>query len=167
MSSHSDIAPERAVGPSDDELLSLGKLHFLAGFCPVHKHLSAMALARIFHPALSQGCVRFFENDMGKTAAALIWARLSDTVSERLLRDRIPPTQDEWTSGSNLWFLDLIAPFGQGLAVAKHIARSPPEEPFYFARLDAKGHVRKVVRGDGTVVKGRIKTWHRLPGSGA
>jgi len=32
--------------------------------------------------------------------------------------------------------------------VARHIARKPPAEPFFFARLNANGLVQKVVRGD-------------------
>jgi len=138
----------RAMGPSESELLSIGKLQFLASFCPLHQKMPAHALARIFYPALNNGCVRFFENENGHTAAALIWARLSSDVSDRLLRTGTLPTQSEWTSGDKLWFLDLLAPFGHGRIVARTIARSPPEEPFWFARIDQSGALRKVVRGD-------------------
>jgi len=155
------MAPKRAqireIGPSESELLSIGKLQFLASFCPVHRHMPAFALARVFYPAINQGCVRFFENESGKTAAALIWARLSADVSNHMLAHRVPPKEADWVSGDTLWFLDLLAPFGQGQEIARTIARNPPEEPFCFARLDASGQVRRVVRGDI-----RQKMGHRM-----
>lgn len=157
-------AHHQSVGPTESELLSIGKLQFLAGFCPLHRQMPAFALARIFHPAINHGCVRYFENSQGRTAAALIWARLSSEVSERMLRDRIPPREDEWASGDTLWFLDLLAPFGHGRQIARTIARNPPPEQFYFARLNAQGGVRRVVRGDATRNRGdRIDTWQGLP----
>lgn len=144
----------RGAGPDESELLSIGKLHFLAGFCPLHRQLPSFALARIFYPAINNGCVRFFENDDGKTAAALIWARLSDDVSQHMLADRVPPKEADWTSGNTLWFLDLLAPFGHGRTVARQIARNPPSEAFCFARLDSAGQVRRVVRGDASQPRG-------------
>ena len=114
----------------------------------MHRRFPAEGLARLFVPAVNNGCVRFFENDAGQVCAALIWARLSDEVSERMLFEQKPPVAAEWVSGSNLWFLDILAPFDHGRVVARHIARHPPGEPFYFARVGKEGQLRKVVRGE-------------------
>lgn len=148
--------PQQGGGASRDaqmdrQMLALGQLHFLAAFCPLHQRLPAGWLARIFLPALNNDCVRFFHNDQGQVCAALIWARLNDEVSERMIYENVPPGADDWASGENLWFLDMLAPFNHGRTVARHIARNPPEGPFYFARLDGKGRVSKVVRGDASV----------------
>ena len=140
----------KAMRPTEAHLLALGKLSFLAGFCPLHRRFPGHALTALFVPAVNTGTVRFFEDENGATAAALIWARLTDEVSERMLFDKIPPSQADWTAGDNLWFLDLLAPFGHGPALARHIARKPPEGPFFFARLGTDGRVRKVVEGDAT-----------------
>lgn len=110
-------------------------------------------------PAINNNTVRLFENEDGFVCAALIWARLSDDVSQRMIFDRKPPEASEWTSGTNLWFLDVLAPFNHGKMVARHIARNPPEGPFYFARLGKGGVVRKVVRGDGTRRSGRVHAY--------
>ena len=139
---------------NDRHLLALGKLHFLAAFCPLHRRLPAAALARIFVPAANADSVRFFENEKGDTCAALIWARLTDEAAGRMLRDSRPPDAADWAAGDHLWFLDLLAPFGHARIVARHIARNPPAEPFRFARLDAVGKLRKVVRGDATARAG-------------
>ncbi len=154
----------QGVGPTESDLISIGKLQFLAGFCPTHRHWPAFALARVFYPAINHDCVRFFENEHKKTSAALIWARLSDHVSERMLFDRVPPSEAEWVSGDALWFLDILAPFGHGGLVARHIARNPPKEPFYFARLDGNGQVKRVIRGDVSLPNGqRLTSWALHP----
>lgn len=138
----------RSVGPTDDSLLSLGKLQYLATFCPLHSRYPAALLSRLFVPAIDHSCVRFFATDDGRPGAALIWARLSDEVSARMTHDQVPPRPEEWVSGDRLWFLDLIAPFGHGAFVARHIARNPPAEEFWFARLDAKGRLKRIIKGD-------------------
>lgn len=126
----------------------LGKLHFLVSFCPLHRNYPTVALDRLLVPAINHNCVRLFANENGQVAAALIWARLSHEVSERMIHDQVPPRPEDWAGGPDLWFVDLIAPFGDGPKVARHIARNPPQEPFWFARLDGRGRVRKVVTGD-------------------
>lgn len=137
----------------DMQLLSLGRLSFLAAFCPLHRAFPSYALSRLFLPAINHDCVRFFSNEDDQVCAALIWARLSDDVSERMIFDQTPPEGKDWASGTNLWFLDILAPFGHGRTVARTIARNPPEGPFYFARLGKGGTVRKVVRGDASARK--------------
>lgn len=135
--------------------MALGRLSFLASHCPLHRQFPAAALARIFIPAINHDCVRFFENEDGAVAAALIWARLSDEVGARMVHDSQPPDETQWASGKNLWFLDILAPFGHGTQVARHIARNPPGEPFFFARLGKAGALRKVVRGHAGARKGQ------------
>lgn len=142
-------------GAWNEQMLSLGRLSFLASFCPLHRNYPAAALARLFIPAVNHGCVRFFDNEEGRTCAALIWARLAEEVSERMVFDNQPPAAAEWASGENLWFLDILAPFGHGRTVARHIARHPPDGPFYFARLGDGGQVRKIVRGEARAPRRR------------
>jgi len=143
-------AARKTIGPTDDSLLSLGKLQYLASYCPLHSKFPSALLARLFVPAIDNGCVRFFATADGRPGAALIWARLSDDAVTRMILDKAPPGPDDWASGSNLWFLDLIAPFGQGAQVARHIARNPPAEPFWFARVDQNGRLKRVVQGEAS-----------------
>jgi len=141
------------VVPEAAQFEAYGKLSWLASFCPLHQRFSPALLRSFFLPAVTHDCVRFFANEQGTTAAALIWARLSDEVSQRMVFDNRPPAINDWNSGENLWFLDLIAPFGHGRQIARHLARNPPEDPFYFARLGRDGKITKVVHGD--ISKGR------------
>lgn len=148
--SRTPAADPRGAPPTDDQLLALGKLSFLAAYCPLHRSYPGHLMSAIFFPAVSNGCVRFFENDQGATAAALIWARLSEEVAVRMLSDGRPPSTQEWVAGDQMWFIDLLAPFGHGRIIARTIARNPPPEPFYFARLDGQGRLAKIVEGDPT-----------------
>ncbi len=141
------------------QISALGWLSFLASFCPLHRGYRGGALAELFIPAINHDCVRFFRNDEDRVCAALIWARLSDDVSERMVFEGKPPQPNEWKSGKNLWFLDILAPFNHGRMIARHIARQPPEGPFFFARLGADGRVRKVVRGDACSKNERVKAY--------
>jgi len=142
------MGDESAQQQTESQMASFGRLSMLASYCPLHKQFPVQALSR------------FFTNDDDQVCAALIWARLSDEVSQRMIYDQVPPTEKDWTSGTNLWFLDILAPFGHGKMVARHIARTPPEGPFYFARLGKGGRTRKVVRGDSSVRKNRVHSFH-------
>jgi cytolysin-activating lysine-acyltransferase len=158
--------PRAGIGPDESSVLALGWLSFLASFCPMHRRFPQEGLSRLFLPAINNDCVRFFRNDDGHICAALIWARLSDDVSQRMIYDQVPPDAREWDSGENLWFLDILAPFGHGGMVARHIARNPPDGPFYFARLGKGGAVKKVVRGDALRRTGRVSAFHLNTDSG-
>lgn len=140
--------PMGASDRVDKQFTALGYLHFLAGFCPRHQKLPALWLSKLFIPAVNSDCVRFFRNEEDHVCAALIWARLDSAGVERMLKSNELPRADDWARGKSLWFLDVLAPFHHGKLVARHIARNPPQEPFYFARLNEKGGLRKVVRAD-------------------
>lgn len=130
------------------DLEVFGALAFLASFCPLHRTWTAARLQGIFAPPAALRFVRIFKNTSGTPCAALLWARLSDDVAAGLARDSRPIRPEDWNSGPNLWFMDILAPFGHGKEVARAIARNPPPEKFHFARVDADGKVRKVVAGD-------------------
>lgn len=154
------MGDESAQQQTESQMASFGRLSMLASYCPLHKQFPVQTLSRLFIPAINNDTIRFFTNDDDQVCAALIWARLSDEVSQRMIYDQVPPTEKDWTSGTNLWFLDILAPFGHGKMVARHIARTPPEGPFYFARLGKGGRTRKVVRSDSSVRKNRVHSFH-------
>ncbi len=163
--SYSAMGPTEAV---DEQFAALGYLHFLAAYCPLHRRMPAAWLGKLFIPAVNSKCVRFFRNDKNNVCAALIWARLDEDAVDRMLRDSEPPDESVWSSGASLWFLDVLAPFDHGKLVARHIARNPPPEPFYFARLNKAGQVRKVVRAEARA-RGpdRMQSFHlRRPADG-
>jgi cytolysin-activating lysine-acyltransferase len=147
------------VSPADDtrpqgaealreRLETYGALAFLAAHCPRHRDWSAAELHALFAPAADRGFLRVFRNAEGTPCAVLLWARLSPEVARALAEEGRPLAPQDWTSGRELWFVDLIAPFGHGAQVARSIARRPPPEPFRFARLRPDGRAAKVVAAD-------------------
>jgi cytolysin-activating lysine-acyltransferase len=142
-----------AVFPIPDVIGVYGALAFLAARCPLHGRYSAAQLNQWFMPAVEHNCVRLFQNADGIPCAALIWARLSPEVSGRMLKANAAPGPEDWVSGNELWFMDILAPFGHGGIVARHIARNPPAEAFGFARVGADGRIRKIIRVPRTANK--------------
>ena len=128
-----------------DSLATYGALMLLAAHCPRHKTYSSEFLNRLFLPAVEHKSVRIFQTSNGQPCAGLIWARLSDDIALRMFTENRPPKAYEWGSGHHLWFLDLIAPFGHGKEVARHLARNPPKEAFSFARFGPDNKLRKLV----------------------
>lgn len=45
--------------------------------------------------------------------AFVTWAKVSDEVQQRLLLGQPKIAPHEWQSGSNVWLLDIVTPFGQ------------------------------------------------------
>lgn len=136
--------PSKRAEPHE-ALSTYGALSLLASQCPLHSTFLQKTLNKIFLPAIEHNSVRIFWTTDKKPCAALIWARLSDEVSQRMVTENRTPNPSEWNSGDHLWFLDLIAPFGHGKDIARHFARKPPNEAFSFARIGPDGRLRKVV----------------------
>ncbi len=156
-----------AVFPIPQVIGVFGALVFLAAQCPRHRDHSMVQLQRLFLPAVEHQCVRLFQNAEGMPCAALIWARLSSEVSSRMVDGNIPPAPAEWISGDELWFMDILAPFGHGRVVARHLARNPPAEAFRFARIGPDGRVRKVVSIGADEEQGRDLGAARTAGTGS
>ena len=135
--------------PLPDSIATYGALSLLAAHCPLHRTYSAELLNRLFLPAIEHKSVRIFRTSNNQPCAALIWARLSQTVASTMVTCNRPPKANEWNSGTHLWFLDLIAPFGHAGEIARHLARNPPKEAFSFARLGADRKIRKFVEVEG------------------
>lgn len=140
-----DPARGAASRPIPGAIGLYGALTFLAARCRLHGGYSARQLNQCFLPAVEHDCVRLFQNADGLPCAALIWARLSPEVSARMIDQNRAPEPDEWVSGDELWFMDILAPFGHGRVVARHIARNPPADAFHFARLGPDGRLARVV----------------------
>jgi hypothetical protein len=89
----------------------------------------------------------------------LLWARLSDSISVQMKCGTYHLRPNDWNSGDNLWFVDLIAPFGHGKDVARFVIKNPPPEQFQFARVGSSGGIERVISGDASRQRGtRMKT---------
>lgn len=94
----------------------------------------------------------FFDPVSNAPVGYATWAWLSAEVERRWLDE--PSTllhYSEWNEGDRLWIMDLVAPFGHGADIARHLRRHG-----FPGHAQAKSLRRD---GDGNVVK--ISTWGR------
>jgi cytolysin-activating lysine-acyltransferase len=100
-------------------------------------------------PALQAGQCKIYLDDERRPTAFVTWALVDEECHEALrLRGRNPPP-DRWASGGNLWFIDVIAPFGNALAVIRDLQRN------HFAHVSRAHSIKR--NADGGI--NRIKVW--------
>lgn len=145
-----EATPPRGTpaAPDPTSLLTLGELGYLCALCPEHKHWSAEYLHSLLLPPVLLRQVRIFRDDRKAPRAAMLWAYLSDELHSQL-RDKGKPFGPKgWNTGSHLWLMDVIAPFGHGRDVGRVIARMPPNRTFHYLRMWPDRTVRRVVECD-------------------
>jgi cytolysin-activating lysine-acyltransferase len=86
----------------------------------------------------------------GPTLVALAtWAWLSEGAENAYLQTGKVP-EGGWRSGGRLWFVDVLAPFGEARSVAQDLRRViPPGEVARSARWNSDGSLRKIGRFAG------------------
>jgi len=101
------VAPEeRKTGAS-----VLGEVVWLMSQSKTHQSVTAGELTSRLIPAINHGQVRVFQAK-DKLIGAAIWAFVSDEVEQRLAQSNPQLEPQDWTSGTTVWLIDLIAPFG-------------------------------------------------------
>jgi cytolysin-activating lysine-acyltransferase len=82
---------------------------------------------RLLPPMVLDQCRVFSKQDI--PWAFCSWARVNDAVDARLKSSVPVIAPHEWQSGTHLWLIDVVAPFGDAEAVAKEaIAQFAPGE---------------------------------------
>mgnify|MGYP001819532013 CR=1 FL=1 len=82
MTGQTGVTGRGAKCLSETQRLALGRLACRAGFRPLYRRYLGHALAALFIPAINNDTARFFEDENGATAAALIVARPSEELPE-------------------------------------------------------------------------------------
>ena len=104
--SNSAAPEERKTGAS-----VLGEVVWLMSQSKTHQSVTAGELNKRLLPAINHGQVRVFQAK-DKLIGAAIWAFVSDEVEQRLAQSNPQLEPQDWTSGTTVWLIDLIAPFG-------------------------------------------------------
>lgn len=126
---------------------ALGSMVWLSFHSPLHRNWPIASLEDNFWPALKHGqCKIYYDGEQPN--AFVTWALLDHPSHNRLLADGLTPGVDKWNSGKNLWFIDIVAPFGNALGVIRDLQRN------YFSEYNAHSIKRN---SDGTIA--RIKKW--------
>ena len=90
----------------------LGEITWLISQSPLHKNLFVCDLEWFVMPAILLEQFRLYPGPNGQPAGLIIWASVSDEVQARLENNQPRLAPQDWQSGSNLWLIEMIAPFG-------------------------------------------------------
>lgn len=93
-------------------LRAMGAVIYLAQRSPLHKRYSIQMLLERVGPSLSLNYSRYYEGQKLGPIAFVNRTFLSDKILNEILATGRSPAIHEWESGTNLYFVELIAPFG-------------------------------------------------------
>jgi cytolysin-activating lysine-acyltransferase len=110
-----------------------------------YRNYSLEQLGSYLIPPLDARQFKVYLDDKGRPAAFVTWA-LVDGQHHRALHDQgINPPPGKWSSGSNLWFTDLVAPAGDVRAIVRDIQKNIfPDRHAYSIRRNAVGGVKRI-----------------------
>lgn len=131
-----------------------GEIVWLMSQSPLHRHLKISDLEWLVMPALLSRQFYIFR-DGPRTVGLALWARLSPEAEAKLEKPLLDGdgrlTPEDWTSGPNLWLVDLIAPFAdqknrqREIMMADLISGPLKGREFRLHRTDATTGKREVV----------------------
>lgn len=133
-----------------DYFEALGMLTELALHSALHRNWFVADIGTNIVPALRAGqCKIYFDEHRLPTSFAT-WALVDDDGHAALKSHGRTPAPDRWTSGAHLWFIDVVAPFGNARQVVRDLQRQ------HFSHVPVAHAVRR--NADGSMR--RIQTWH-------
>ncbi len=132
-----------ALGPADRYML-MGELMELSLHSPVLREIEIQHFPEVFLRPYDLGQLRRWKRGEQIIGVAT-WAWLSQAAVEAMLRDGgVAP--DAWQSGDQLWFIDVIAPFGDMRAISRELRSHFPGVTGHSVRWNEDGTVKKVGR---------------------
>ena len=107
-----------------DVLADFGAMLFLASLTQYHRKRALADLFASLEPALRLGQYRIFYSD-GFARAAITWAGLSPAAEQKFAVDHHPLDPQDWNSGSAIWLVDFLAPFGHVDQIIPLLTQNP------------------------------------------
>lgn len=123
----------------------LGEMTWLLTQSPLHRGLSIGDLEWLVMPALLHEQFYLFR-DGDQPVGLAMWARCNASAAAKLDRGMLEPenrlTLEEWRSGSQVWLVDLVAPFATAannqreMMIADLISKPLKDTEFRFHKTD-------------------------------
>jgi cytolysin-activating lysine-acyltransferase len=118
----------------------LGELVWLLAQSPGHKHLFIADLEWFVMPPILLNQFRVFHAE-GKPIGFAVWAACSAPVEARLAGGMARMQPQDWQSGSALWIVDLVSPFGHIELMLDDLRTTVfADKEVRFYKRDAKGN---------------------------
>lgn len=129
-----------------------GEIIWLLDRTPGYRDAAVRDVCAMFLPPAELDQLRLYRR--GPRPVALgVWAWLDPDAAARHVETGAPLRPEDWRSGDALWFIDVVAPFGDGLAVGRDLLRMIPPGGEAFG-----------VRHRGPDGRGRVVTYRPAVG---
>ena len=121
---------------------TLGELTEIAMHSPVLAEMELRHIGEVFLRPLALGQFRRWRKG-GRIIGVATWAWLNDETAARMLADGgVAP--GDWASGDQLWFIDVIAPYGDMRAISRDLRSLFPGVTGRSVRWNDDGTGRKL-----------------------
>ncbi|MBB3286906.1 MULTISPECIES: toxin-activating lysine-acyltransferase [unclassified Rhizobium] len=137
----------RKLGAMD----ALGCMAFLALQSPLHRRWLVADMETNFVPALKAGQCKIYFFGPDNPKAFVTWALVDEERHLKLMSDGLTPHESKWASGDNLWFIDVVAPYGDAAMVIRDMRQN------HFSGQNGYSIKRNP---DGSI--NRIKKWRNI-----
>lgn len=122
----------------------IGELAEIAMHMPVLAEMELRFLNEVFLRPYDLGQLRRWHRGE-RIVGVATWAWLSESAAKAMLADGgVAP--EAWQSGDQLWFIDVIAPFGDMPAISRDLRSLFPGVTGHSVRWNEDGTVRKIGR---------------------
>lgn len=117
--------PNVAGDGAEQRSLTLGQaaseILWLMTQTPSHRHFFMADAEWLIFAPVARSRFRIYRDEKGAPAGCVLWASLSDEVEKRVEAGGTRLAPGDWTSGDNLWVIDVIAPKGKAGAMVEDI----------------------------------------------
>ena len=100
----------------------VGDVLSLVALSDFHHHWKMHKVKRVFVPPLQNGQFRIWYYD-SRPSGFCSWAWVSDEILNKLQNENYLMQPEDWQSGSNLWFAEFVAPYGNTRQMVKDMRR--------------------------------------------
>ncbi|MGP6380322.1 toxin-activating lysine-acyltransferase [Yersinia bercovieri] len=118
----------------------MGGVMLLTQHSPLHKLYFVPELYWQISPSIRLNQFRYYEDEYGNPLAFCNWAFLSEKNMSEILSGERDINKEDWNSGSNIFFPEMIAPFGHARTMINDLRRN-----IFLAR---KGERVCAIRGE-------------------
>jgi len=113
---------QKSQQTSHDKRNFVGDVLSLVALSNFHHHWKMHKVKRVFVPPLQIGQFRIWYHD-SRPSGFCSWAWVSDEILNKLQNENYLMQPEDWKSGSNLWFAEFVAPYGNTRQMVKDMRR--------------------------------------------
>ncbi len=125
----------------------IGEIAGLMMLSKVHRHYQVRDIADIILPAVNLNQFQIYRDTKKRPIGLVTWSRLSEEVMQRYMAGGTVLSEQDLTSGDQLFFLDFIAPYGHMKQISQHLKTNvfPNESAKALRIIDGKPPQKKLL----------------------